>query len=418
MLHDCCLGGMVPRIMPATQAGSSTCGGINCGCTSNSAADTTQRQLKPGGVQTQCFDPCVSYNPGCPKRFFPEYDISVSQLQNQIQRNGQCAYVNKMSLDVAYTHFTRAQTLTTEIGGFPGGAFQATLQKSEGLYFLDSKGSMQTATSFSLNQSKSDITNSHVGFAFAGVYYNPMGRATQFGSDGAKKTFIALATGDAVYLVGSPDGKSKGAATASHDGDVHSYYISDPDAKIWNQASWPGHGVVNGKITTGTFSFSLNTGAFANSYVENGNATRVLLGAKQTIVAHGGLNLISSKGNVSENFKTTYSTKAFSTSFDSTFKGAWIAKAVPYTYVATKSVHYSPNNPYYYVQEETSHVISINCPGCDFPQPAIPIPLIANTSTHFIKGDKSLLYNNNATSYLWTHPAFKKKWGDGHAGYC
>lgn len=436
MLYDCCVGGMVPRPLGGqTKVGSSKCWDINCGCTSNSAADTTAREgAEP--IQTQCFDPCASnffgpdgppdecvapfVSPGgetcCPKKFFPNYDISEKQLQNQINRNGECAVVNSMSLDVAYTHYTRAQTLTTGIG-FQDGGFQVTLQKSEGLYFLDSKGSMQTATSFSLKQSKSDIANSHVGFAFSGVYYNPMGRTTQFGSDGAKKTFIALATGDAVYLVGSPDGKTKGTATASHDGDVHSYYISDPDAKkIWNQASWPGHGVVNGKITTGTFSFSFNTGAFANRYGENGSIARFLPGAKQTIVAHGGLNVISSKDNVSENsFKTTYSTKAFSTSFDSTFKGAWIAKAVPYTYVATKSVGYDLNP---FVDIETTHVISINCPGCDFPQPAIPYGIIDDTSAYFIKGNKSLIYNDNAKSYLWTHPAFKKVWGAGHAGDC
>jgi hypothetical protein len=275
---------------------------------------------------------------------------------------------------------------------------------------------MQTATSFSLKQSKSDITNSHVGFAFDGAYYNPMGRTTQFGSDGAKKTFIALATGDAVYLVGSPDGKSKGTSTASHDGDVHSYYISDPTAKIWNQASWPGHGVVNGKITTGTFSYSFNTGAFKNSYGGAGSIARFLPGAKQTIVAHGGLNVISSKDNVSEkSFKTTYSTKAFSTSFDSSYKGAWIAKAVPYTYVATRSVAW---NQGWVMPVETNHVLSINCSGCNFPQPGIPIPLIGDTAAYFIKGDKSLIYNKHAASYLWTHPAFKKKWGDGHGAEC
>jgi hypothetical protein len=318
-----------------------------------------------------------------------------------------------MKYDVAYTHLTCAQTLTTSIGG----GFQVTLQKSEGLYFLDSKGSMQTATSFSLKQSKSDIAASHVGFAFSGAYYNPMGKTTQFGSDGAKKTFIALATGDAVYLVGSPDGKSKGSATASHDGDIHSYYISDPDAKsVWNQASWPGHGVVNGKITTGTFSFSFNTGAFANSYGGAGSIARFSPGAKQTIVAHGGLNIISSKSDVSEkSFKTTYSTQAFSTSFDSSYKGAWIAKAIPYTYVATKSVGLDPNPN---IGIETNHVFSINCPGCDFPQAGVPYPLIGDTSAYFIKGAKSLIYLDNADTYLWTHPAFKKKWGDGHAGNC
>jgi hypothetical protein len=335
-------------------------------------------------------------------------------VKSSITRTGTCSITYKYSYQAEYTHYTSAQTLTTEMNG----GFQATLQKSEGLYYLDSKGSMQTATSFSLKQSKSDITNSHVSFAFSGVYYNPIGRTTQFGSDGAKKTFIALATGDAVYLVGSPDGKSKGTATASHDGDVHSYYISDPDAKsAWNQASWPGHGVVNGKITTGTFSFSFMTGAFANSYGENGTLARFLPGAKQTIVANGGLNVISSKGNASEkSFKTTYSTAAFSTSFDSTFKGAWIAKAVPYTFVSTKSVNWWPWRGV--ADDASSHIFPINCAGCDFPQPAIPYPLIPDTASYFVKGEKSLLYNNNANSYLWTHPAFKKLWGAGHGGDC
>ena len=396
---------------------SLTCANLSCGCTGVSA-ETTQR----GPQQEQelvCQHPCAEVR-GIECKNVQMYNVTQQEISvfRDIVRIGDCSGVSKMSYDVSVTHHTIAETETTPIGGK---GFAATLQKSEGLYYLDSKGSVKTATSYSLKQSKSDIADSHVYFAFTGgayyngAYYNPMGKTTQFGSDGAKKTFIALATGDATYLVGSPDGKSKKSnSTVSHDGDVHSYYISDPDAKIWNQASWPGHGVVNGKITTGTFSFSFNTGAFANSYAGNGNPARVLLGAKQTIVAHGGLNLISSKDNVSEkSFMTTYSTEAFSTSFDSTFKGAWIAKAVPYTYVATKSVGYIPN-----LDVETNHVISINCPGCDFPQPAIPIPLIADTSTHFIKGDKSLLYNNNATSYLWTHPAFKKKWGAGHAGYC
>ena len=422
---------MTPNKIP----GSSKCGGLDCGCTST-AGGNTEGPPDPARIkaQTQCNDPCASQGPLC-TICIPGFDEcyspagvptatmcctsqamgcsqEVTPFQNIIVRTANCAAVNKNSYNVSYTHLTRAQTLTTGIGG----GFQVTLQKSEGLYYLDSKGSMQTATSFSLKQSKSDIALSHVTFAFDGAYHNPMGRTTQFGSDGAKKTFIALATGDAVYLVGSPDGKSKGTATASHDGDIHSYYISDPTAKIWNQASWPGHGVVNGKITTGTFSFSFNSGAFANSYGEGGGVARFSPGAKQTIVADGGLNIISSKANVSENsFKTTYSTNAFSTSFDSTFKGAWIAKAVPYTYVATKSVGLDPNP---YAGIETNHIISINCPGCDFPQPGIPIPLIGDTSEYFIKGDKSLIYNKHAASYLWTHPAFKKQWGGGHGADC
>jgi hypothetical protein len=433
-----CEGGMVPKdALTAGPSESVSCGNLNCGCTSAAGGNTTQHGPDTLG-KTNCYDPCViateectsswvlkphtSLDPvpdpitvyGCCDKFYPEYSEQQKNVGNQIVRNGACAIVNKMKYDVAYTHLTCAQTLTTE---FQDGGFQVTLQKSEGLYYLDSKGSVKTATSFSLSQSKSDIALSHVNFAFSGAYYNPMGRTTQFGSDGAKKTFIALATGDAVYLVGSPDGKSKGTATASHDGDVHSYYISDPDAKsVWNQASWPGHGVVNGKITTGTFSFSFNPGAFANSYGGEGNVARFSPGAKQTIVADGGLNIISSKVNASEkSFKTTYSTNAFSTSFDSTFKGAWIAKAVPYTYVATRSADLSPNP---YAGIETNHVFSINCPGCDFPQPGIPIPFIGDTSEYFVKGDKSLLYNNNATSYLWTHPAFKKQWGGGHGANC
>ena len=441
--HNCCVGGMVPRELGGqTSVGKSKCMDIYCGCASNAVADTTVKEAAEP-KETQCSDPCASnffgtagpppscvapyVSPGgetcCPKSFIPDYDISYSKLQTVISRKGNCGIVNQMNLDVSYFHFTRAQTLTTGIG-FQDTGFQVTLQKSEGLYFLDSKGSMQTATSYSLKQSKSDITDSQVTFAFAdkyyeggsSAYYNPMGKTTQFGSDGAKKTFIALATGDATYLVGSPDGKSKGTATASHDGDVHSYYISDPAATIWNQASWPGHGVVNGKITTGTFSFSFNTGAFANSYGGAGSLVRFLAGAQQTIVAHGGLNLISSKNNVSEKaFKTTYSTKAFSTSFDSSFKGAWIAKAIPYTYVATKSVGLDLNP---YAGIETNHVISINCPGCDSPQQEIPYPLIVDTSSYFIKGEKSLIYNDNADTYLWTHPAYKKVWGTGHGAYC
>jgi hypothetical protein len=431
-----CEGGMVSKdALTAGPPENVNCGNLNCGCTSAAAGKTTMHGPDTLG-KTQCYDPCVvateectsswvllphtSLDPvpdpitvyGCCDKFEWEYSQSIKNIGNQIMRIGACAIVNKMKYDVAYTHLTCAQTLTTEIGG---SGFHATLQKSEGLYFLDSKGSMQTATSFSLSQSKSDIALSHVNFAFSGANYNPMGRTTQFGSDGAKKTFIALATGDATYLVGSPDGKSKKSnETTSHDGDVHSYYISDPTAKIWNQASWPGHGVVNGKITTGTFSFSFNTGAFANSYGGGGGVARFSPGAKQTIVADGGLNIISSKANISEkSFKTTYSTNAFSTSFDSTFKGAWIAKAVPYTYVATRSADLSPN-----AGIETNHIISINCPGCNFPQPGIPIPLLGDTSEYFIKGDKKLLYNNNATSYLWTHPAFKKQWGGGHGANC
>jgi hypothetical protein len=430
-----CVGGMVPveYMAPNKSPGTAKCGDLDCGCTSAKGGNTEGPPDPPfNKAATQCYNPCASNKPcsvQCPGFTFgvpagtcccpdvPRYysdQVSTKVFKNAIARTGNCKIADQYTYDVAYTHLTRAQTLTTGIGGL---GFHATLQKSEGLYYLDSKGSMQTATSFSLKQSKSDITNSHVRFAFSGAYYNPMGRTTQFGSDGAKKTFIALATGDAVYLVGSPDGKSKGTATASHDGDVHSYYISDPDAKsVWNQASWPGHGVVNGKITTGTFSFSFNTGAFANSYGGGGGVARFSPGAKQTIVADGGLNIISSKANVSEkSFKTTYSTNAFSTSFDSTFKGAWIAKALPYTYVATRSVDLSPNPN---VGIETNHVFSIYCPGCNFPQPGIPIPLLGDTSEYFIKGDKKLLYNNNATSYLWTHPAFKKKWGDGHGAEC
>jgi hypothetical protein len=434
-----CEGGMVPRdVLTAGPPENVTCGNLNCGCTSAAGGNTTKHG--PGTLgKTNCYDPCViateectsswaltghsSLDPmpdpitvyGCCDKFEVAYSENKKNIDNQIMRKGACAIVNIMKYDVAYTHLTCAQTLTTGIGNL---GFHATLQKSEGLYFLDSKGSIQTATSFSLKQSKSDIALSHVNFAFSGAYYNPMGRTTQFGSDGAKKTFIALATGDAVYLVGSPDGKSKAnSSTTSHDGDVHSYYISDPDAKsAWNQASWPGHGVVNGKITTGTFSFSFNTGAFANSYSGGGGVARFSLGVKQTIVADGGLNIISSKGNVSEkSFKTTYSTNAFSTSFDSTFKGAWIAKAIPYTYVATKSVGYDPNP---YLGIETNHVISINCPGCDFPQAGVPYPLIGDSSAYFIKGAKSLIYLDNADTYLWTHPAFKKKWGDGHGANC
>ena len=353
----------------------------------------------------------VTY-PRCCTKDFDVYGPDT--VFSAINRTGTCSITYKYSYAAEYTHYTSAQSLATAMNG----GFHQTIQKSEGLYYLDSKGSVKTATSYSLKQSKSDIADSHVTFAFYGPYYNPMGKTTQFGSDGAKKTFIALATGDAVYLVGSPDGKTKGTATASHDGDVHSYYISDPDAtKIWNQASWPGHGVVNGKITTGTFSFSFNTGAFANSYGESGTLARFLPGANQTIVANGGLNVISSKGNASEkSFKTTYSTAAFSTSFDSTFKGAWIAKAVPYTFASTKSVGFYP---WFGVGDDaSSHIFPIKCAGCDFPQPAIPYPLISDTASYFVRGEKSLLYNNNATSYLWTHPAFKKMWGVGHGGYC
>jgi hypothetical protein len=429
-----CVGGMVPvnYWSENPEPGTAKCGGINCGCAGTDGPQTTAPAAQANvTAQTQCYDPCVSqtpctqleevdvgltFEPGvicCQVQTYYVETRSTKTLKNEINRTGNCAAVDKMSYDVAYTHLTIAQTATTGIGG----GFLATAQKSEGLYYLDSKGSVKTATSYSLKQSKSDITDSHVYFAFNGAYYNPMGKTTQFGSDGAKKTFIALATGDATYLVGSPDGKSKGNnSTVSHDGDVHSYYISDPTAKIWNQASWPGHGVVNGKITTGTFSFSFNTGAFANTYVGGGGEGRFSPGAKQTIVADGGLVLISSKGNASEkSFKTTYSTAAFSTSFDSTFKGAWIAKAIPYTYASTRSVGLNPNP---YAGIETNHVFSINCPGCNFPQPATPIPLIGDSTAYFIKGDKSLLYNNNATSYLWTHPAFKKKWGDGHGAEC
>jgi hypothetical protein len=431
-----CAGGNVARAIAVKGPPLTNSCAMNCGCTSTKGETTAPGPNIPG--QTQCYDSgancneCTQvFNDGredgdpnftytdCCERGVPEYGWPVYRTENeQIERQGDCAQVGQVSYEVSYNHVTRAQTLTTGIA-FEDGGFQVTLQKDEGLYFWDySKKSMQTATSFSLKQSNSDIENSHATFAFDGAYYNPMGRTTQFGSDGAKKTFIALATGDAVYLVGSPNGKSKGTATASHDGDVHSYYISDPTAKIWNQASWPGHGVVNGKITTGTFSYSFNTGAFKNSYGAEGSLARFLAGAKQTIVAHGGLNVISSKEKVSESFETTFSTKAFSTSFDSTFKGAWIAKAIPYTYIATKSVGWNTWNQGQVMPVETDHVFSVNCSGCDFPQPGIPIPLIGDTATYFNKGDKSLIYNKNAASYLWTHPAFKKKWGDGHAGEC
>ena len=431
-----CEGGMVPKdVLTDGPSENVDCANLGCGCTVAAAGKTTMHGPDTLG-KTNCYDPCTTATEectsswtglgdpsipeianetftvyGCCDKFYPAYSESIKNVGNQIMRTGACAIVDKMSYDVSYTHLTIAQTAVTGIGG----GFFATVQKSEGLYYLDSKGSVKTATSYSLKQSKSDIKDSHVYFAFNGAYYNPMGKTTQFGSDGAEKTFIALATGDATYLVGSPDGKSKGNnSTVSHDGDVHSYYISVPTAKIWNQASWPGHGVVNGKITTGTFSFSFNSGAFANTYVGGGGGGRFSPGAKQTIVADGGLVLISSKGNASEkSFKTTYSTAAFSTSFDSTFKGAWIAKAIPYTYASTRSVGLNPN-----AGIETNHVFSTNCLGCNFPQPATPIPLIGDSTAYFIKGDKSLLYNNNATSYLWTHPAFKKKWGDGHGAEC
>jgi len=423
-----CFPGMVTvgYMKPNEIPGTAKCGDLFCGCTSAEGGSMEGPPYPPlVEAQTECYHTCASAKAcgdpetGCCMDHGPKYYSEYRRTdvsKNMISRTGDCGLADQYSYDVSYTHLTCVQTLTTRIGG----GFQMTARKFEGLYFLDSTGGMRTATSFILKQSKSDIALSHVNFAFSGAYYNPMGRTTQFGSDGAKKTFIALATANATYIVGSPDGKSKstGSQTASHDGDLHSYYISDPDVnnKAWNQASWPGHGVVRGKITTGTFSFSFRTGFFANSYGGGGSVARFSPGAKQTIVADGGLNIISSKAIASETFfDTAYSTNAFSTSFDSNFQGAWLAKAIPYTYVATRSASL---NPFFHAGIGADHIIPIDCSGCNFPQPGIPIPLIGDTAAYFIRGDKSLIYNKNAASYLWTHPAYKKQWGTGHGANC
>jgi hypothetical protein len=218
-------------------------------------------------------------------------------LEKQGAATIRCAGVNRISYSVAYTHYTSIATNFTER---ENGGFYMTKIQNDGIYYLGTDGKKKTATSFSISQSKSEITNSDITFAFDTNYFNPMGKTNQNGLDGAKKTFIAMATGPATYLSGSPDGKSaKNNQSISHNGDIHSYYVSDPGASGWNQATWPGHGVVRGNITTGTFKISMNDGAFKNTLKEF-SSRAAFAGGLLTVVADGGLNIISSKANTSE----------------------------------------------------------------------------------------------------------------------
>lgn len=424
--------------VPIAQKGppvSAECPQLNCGCTSTTVSTTAAgpdvdgmtncpntcysqkycRSIPPVLIETSDFDPKCGI---CCQTFVPLVEYSASELKNKIIRSTSCSIINQTKASFSYTHRTAVSTDYTKFYN----NISYTLNTSEGIYFV-SKGSISTATSFSLSQSKSGIASSDImfGFDFFNYYWNPLGKTAQTGSDGSKKTFIALATGPATYLIGSPDGKTaKGNSSTSHDGDVHSYYISDPNQKNWNRASWPGHGVVEGKITTGTFSLSFSAGEFDNSY--NGTAGFLRYapkgGAKLTAVVPGGLNLISSKSSPAEPFKTNYSTAAFSTSFDSSFKGVWFVSVVDHSFVSTKSIHMSMG-----VTADHVQVCTGDCGHSDPVKNQVHLNYwfpggITNTSEYFIKGEKSLLYMNNSMSYLWTNPASKKHWGTGHAGYC
>lgn len=314
----------------------------------------------------------------------------------------------------------------TQTGVFHGKVFSSREWENGILYTTSGKQSLSFASTFSIMQKESFLTNKHVFFAFNDVTYNPMaGRTTMF-SDAGKTTYIALATG--------PDTRAKG-----HPGDIHSYMISDPAAykKTWEQASWPGYGVLRGQISTGTFKLSFVQGAATQKYAglhsgyvglaNNPNDPRKI---KVTLAADGGLNLIRSKGNISDTgWVETFSTSAFTTSFDSSFKGAFFAKNVMFTNANTiiKTVNWA-NNCF----DAGVPLAHCGAPACVPKLGEIGVlhaPNLAglldslgrrvdDQATYYERGDMSDVFLHNKVSYLWTNPVSSFRWGDGHGTTC
>lgn len=260
-------------------------------------------------------------------------------------------------------------------------------------------------TTFSISDKDKVIESSHIIQAFHpinnGLAYSPPASGIRL-TEAGKTTFMIF---------------------SSTSTDKNSYLVSSSSSKgVWEKASWSGFGVFRGPFKSGTFDVAFS-GNKSNTQAFLGNSFVYSPGQKQTCVCNGGLNIISSRAESSGKLSTTYRTQAFSTSFDSTYKGAFIVRHIPFTTCRT-SPDYKHNGfaipesirLLEFFEEETS------CDACEIDNIAthrvVPqLATITDTSTYFIQGDTSKLYINNSISYFWTSPEKRKAYGTGH-GKC
>jgi len=326
----------------------------------------------------------------------PAYNIVVGDVPIEKQWNdgSTCNITFAMAAGQSVTHRTFERTEFSVFGTgqekiyakaiYPFGILRTN---------TDSANPYTWNTTFSVSDKNSIIKSSHIVQAFqaiqGGLAYSPPVSGIRL-TEASKTTFMLF---------------------SSTSTDKNSYLVSSASSKgVWEKASWSGFGVFRGPFKSGTFDVAFS-GVKSNTQAFLGNRFVYSPGAKQTFVCDGGLNIISSRPGSSGKFSTTSSTNAFSTSFDSTHKGAFIVRHIPFTTCRTKPA----NDLGGFAIEELE--CDDACEIDNVAQNVLGIATIGETSTYLIQGDKSKLYMNNSMSYFWTSPEKHKAYGTGH-GVC
>lgn len=366
-------------------------------CTASSTYDIFTTKKCPA---TECGDypeivaplvPCDGYM--CLAKVpmnYTEYEADTVEQKAQLATTCDIGYTMEAGQSITRRVFD--QTFTAS---FAGKIYRKAIQPF-GIFVATGK-TPEWLTTFSISGKESVINSSHiVPYVFApakyGYAYAPPASGISITKQG-ETTFIAFSTASS---------------------NPNSYLVSSSTAKIVERAHWDGFGMFRGPFKSGTFQISFS-GVKSNTIAGNESRMAYLPFAKQTFVCDGGLNVINSKQGATDKISSSVQTKAFSTSFDSTFAGFFQVKNVPFYSCAT-----APDNNGYinFVQQgedvDDNCNNSMSCIETGFNEIVNRLKTIKETSTYLIQGDTSKLYQSNSISYFWTDPAKYQVYGTGH----
>lgn len=380
------------------------CGGKSSECASQSTYNIWTSQkcqttecAGPGPELRAPFVPCDGYSclgsvPGY------EYEYEDVTVKQQAAQGNTCDVGYTMQAGQSVTHRIYEQTAVT---AFAGKIYRKAIQPF-GIYVNTGK-KPEWVTTFSI--ADKIIQSSHIvphvftpakyGFAYA-----PPASGVSITTKG-QTTFIAFSTASS---------------------NPNSYLVSSSTAKEVERAHWDGFGMFRGPFKSSTFEISFS-GVKSNTIAEDYSMMAYKPFAQQTFVCDGGLNIIRSRSNSTAKTSSTTQTKAFSTSFDSTFDGFFSVKNIPFYSCTTFPQSYHAGFGLVGDQGGDEGEVSESncvetCVETGVNEIIARLNTIKETSTYFIQGDESKLYQQNSISYFWTDPAKYQVYGTGHGTTC